>query len=211
MRPILSFRSGPDPRRPCHQTDRGRATTVKSCRVALVVPGLVNAHYFNGEDRTRCQRITRKNRPNLGRGPLVDVAQALSDVARSLEAEPDLQHVVEGIVAAVTETVPGAEAAGVSLREGRVLRTVAATRDLVERLNNIEHELDESPLRAGGTRASQLPHRRYVNRHSVAPLRRRRASSRYPVDARLSALYQWSNSGRLGSVFLETERVRRRG
>jgi hypothetical protein len=56
----------------------------------------------------------------LGRGPLVDVAQALSDVARSLESEPDLQHVVEGIVAAVTETVPGAEAAGVSLREGRM-------------------------------------------------------------------------------------------
>ena len=52
--------------------------------------------------------------------------KALSDVARSLEAEPDVQHVVEGIVAAVTETVPGAEQAGVSLREGRILRTVAA-------------------------------------------------------------------------------------
>ena len=37
-----------------------------------------------------------------------------------------MQHVVEGIVAAVTETVPGAEQAGVSLREGRILRTVAA-------------------------------------------------------------------------------------
>jgi GAF domain-containing protein len=87
----------------------------------------------------------QKEPPELGRGPLVDVAQALSDVARSLEAEPDLQHVVEGIVAAVTETVPGAEAAGVSLREGRILRTVAATSDLVERLNAIEHELDEGP------------------------------------------------------------------
>jgi hypothetical protein len=45
----------------------------------------------------------------LERPPLVDVAQALRDVARSLESEPDLKHVVEGIVAAVTETVPGAE------------------------------------------------------------------------------------------------------
>ena len=71
--------------------------------------------------------------------------KALSDVARSLEAEPDLQHVVEGIVAAVTETVPGAEQAGVSLREGRILRTVAATGDLARRLNAIEHQLDEGP------------------------------------------------------------------
>ncbi|MGC2654730.1 MAG: GAF and ANTAR domain-containing protein [Mycobacterium sp.] len=73
------------------------------------------------------------------------MAQALSDVARSLEAEPDLQHVVEGIVASVTDTVPGAEQAGVSLREDKVLRTVAATSDLVKRLNTIEHELNEGP------------------------------------------------------------------
>ena len=48
-------------------------------------------------------------------------------------------------MAAVTETVPGAEQAGVSLREGRILRTVAATGDLARRLNAIEHELDEGP------------------------------------------------------------------
>jgi hypothetical protein len=87
----------------------------------------------------------QKEPAELGRGPLVDVAQALSDVARSLEAEPDLQRVVEGIVAAVTETVPGAEQAGVSLREGQILRTVAATGDLARRLNAIEHEFDEGP------------------------------------------------------------------
>src|SRR5271168_165609 len=87
----------------------------------------------------------QKEPSELGRGQLVDVAQALSDVARSLEAEPDLQRVVEGIVAAVTETVPGAEQAGVSLREGGILRTVAATGDLARRLNAIEHELDEGP------------------------------------------------------------------
>jgi hypothetical protein len=77
--------------------------------------------------------------------PLVDVARALSDVARSLEAEPDLQHTVEGIVAAVTDTVSGAEDAGVSLWERKSLRTVAATSDLVERVNNLEHELNEGP------------------------------------------------------------------
>ena len=68
-----------------------------------------------------CHRNTREPSES-GPGPLVDVAQALRDVARSLEAEPDLQHVVEGIVASVTDTVPGAEQAGVSLREGKLCR-----------------------------------------------------------------------------------------
>jgi GAF domain-containing protein len=77
--------------------------------------------------------------------PLVDVARVLSDVARSLEAEPDLHHTVRGIVAAVTDTVSGAEDAGVSLWEGKLLRTVASTSDLVERVNNLEHELNEGP------------------------------------------------------------------
>lgn len=97
------------------------------------------------ERRASMPADQQKEPAELGRGPLVDVAQALSDVARSLEAEPDLQRVVEGIVAAVTETVPGAEQAGVSLREGQILRTVAATGDLARRLNAIEHELDEGP------------------------------------------------------------------
>jgi GAF domain-containing protein len=81
----------------------------------------------------------------IGASPLVDVAEALRDVARSLEAEPDLQHVLEAIVAAATDTVPGAEQAGVSLREGKLLQTVASTSDLTKRINNIEHELDEGP------------------------------------------------------------------
>jgi transcriptional regulator with GAF, ATPase, and Fis domain len=85
------------------------------------------------------------NSSDPAQGPLVDVARALSEVARSLEAEPDLHHTVEGIVAAVTDTVSGAEDAGVSLWEGKVLRTVAATSDLVKRVNNIEHELNEGP------------------------------------------------------------------
>jgi GAF domain-containing protein len=79
------------------------------------------------------------------RGRLVDVAQALRDVARSLEAEPDLKHVLEAIVASVTDTVPGAEHAGVSLYERKLLQTVASTSDLTTRINAIEHELDEGP------------------------------------------------------------------
>ena len=86
-----------------------------------------------------------QNTLDPAQNPLVDVALALRDVARSLEAEPDLHHTVEGIVAAVTDTVPGAENAGVSLWEGKSLRTVAATSDLVEKVNNLEHSLNEGP------------------------------------------------------------------
>jgi GAF domain-containing protein len=86
-----------------------------------------------------------QNTSDLAQNPLVDVARALSDVARSLEGEPDLQRTVEGIVAAVTDTVPGAQAAGVSLWEDKSLRTVAATSDLIEQVNNLEHELNEGP------------------------------------------------------------------
>src|SRR5271155_325922 len=80
-----------------------------------------------------------------GPGRLVDVAQALRDVARSLEAEPDLEHVLGAIVKSVTDTVPGAEHAGVSLYEGKLLQTVASTSDLTKRINTIEHELNEGP------------------------------------------------------------------
>lgn len=80
-----------------------------------------------------------------GSSPLVDVAEALRDVARSLEAEPDLQHVLEAIVASATDTVPGAEHAGVSLYEHKFLQTVASTSDVTKRINTIEHELDEGP------------------------------------------------------------------
>ena len=86
-----------------------------------------------------------RRRSDVGRGSPVDVAEALRDVARSLEAEPDLHHLVDAIVAAVTETVPGAEAAGVSLWKDKVLLTVAATSDLVTQVNALEHELDEGP------------------------------------------------------------------
>src|SRR6185437_15077996 len=95
---------------------------------------LLGSDRLTTEERT-WMREDQQIPSDVGPGPLVDVAQALSDVARSLEAEPDLQHVVEGIVVAVTDTVPGAEQAGVSLREGNILRTVAATNDLVKRLN----------------------------------------------------------------------------
>ena len=135
--------------------------------------------------------------------------EALRDVARSLEAEPDLQHVLEAIVASATDTVPGAEQAGVSIREGKLLQTVASTSDLTKRINNIEHELDEGPCLQ-----ALLDHRSYriddmSTGHSMAPVCRGRRSARRSVDARIQALHQRPNPGDARSVLLETERVRR--
>jgi hypothetical protein len=81
--------------------------------------------------------------------------------------------VLEGIVAAVTDTVSGAEDAGVSLWEGKSLRTVAATSDLVEQVNNLEHELNEGPcldaLHMGRTyRIDDMSHERRWPRFAAA-------------------------------------------
>jgi GAF domain-containing protein len=143
-----------------------------------------------------------KEPSELGHGPLVDVAQALSDVARSLEAEPDLQRVVEGIVAAVTETVPGAEQAGVSLREGGILRTVAATGDLARRLNAIEHELDEGPC-------VQAEHRSYrIDDMSTDTRWPRFAAAAHAHGVRSMVGYRLFTSGRtLGALDLYSSKL----
>ncbi|MDT5322829.1 MAG: hypothetical protein QOD88_5351 [Mycobacterium sp.] len=144
----------------------------------------------------------QKEPSELGHGPLVDVAQALNDVARSLEAEPDLQRVVEGIVAAVTETVPGAEQAGVSLREGGILRTVAATGDLARRLNAIEHELDEGPC-------VQAEHRSYrIDDMSTDTRWPRFAAAAHAHGVRSMLGYRLFTSGRtLGALDLYSSKL----
>ena len=43
-----------------------------------------------------------RNTSDLAQNPLADVARVLSDIARSLEAEPDLHHTAGGIAATVT-------------------------------------------------------------------------------------------------------------
>lgn len=51
--------------------------------------------YVAGEWKTRLvddMKTSARNTSDLAQNPLVDVARALSDVARSLEAEPDLHH-----------------------------------------------------------------------------------------------------------------------
>lgn len=74
-----------------------------------------------------------------------DVAAALTAVARSLEAEPDVERTVEGIVDAVAGTIPAADHAAVSMWDAGELRTVATTGELAAKINAVEHQLGEGP------------------------------------------------------------------
>lgn len=76
----------------------------------------------------------------------LDVAEALSQVARSLEAEPDLEKTIAAILDAAAATVPGVEYAGVSLLESDgQLRSIASSSEVIGELNKLEHELGEGP------------------------------------------------------------------
>lgn len=75
-----------------------------------------------------------------------DLATRLSDLARSLHNGDGVQDTLECIVRAAVETVPGARYAGISVIENRrVVRTVAASDDLVRKVDQVEHEVGEGP------------------------------------------------------------------
>lgn len=83
--------------------------------------------------------------PGEADSPLAGAAEALSHIARKLEAEPDLHNTLEGIVAAAADTVPGVEYAGISLVEKGNLRSVAPSDDLVIRIDALQYETGEGP------------------------------------------------------------------
>jgi GAF domain-containing protein len=73
------------------------------------------------------------------------VAELLSRVARSLEAEPDQQRTLTGIVAAVATTVSGVEYAGITLVEKGKLSTVASSDPLVVKIDHVQYETGQGP------------------------------------------------------------------
>lgn len=74
------------------------------------------------------------------------MAEALSEVARSLEAESDLEKTIVTIVNAAAATVPGVEHAGLSLLESDgQLRSIGPSSELAAQLNMLEHEVGEGP------------------------------------------------------------------
>lgn len=75
-----------------------------------------------------------------------DVAETFARVARELEAATQPEQTQEYVTRAAVETIPGCDAAGISLikRHGNIT-SVAPTDDLARQINAIEHEVGEGP------------------------------------------------------------------
>lgn len=73
------------------------------------------------------------------------LAETLSQVARSLEAEPDPEHTLSGIVAAVITTVPGVEHAGITLVTRGELSTVAPSSPVVTAIDAAQYAAGQGP------------------------------------------------------------------
>jgi len=80
-----------------------------------------------------------------GRAGGNDVAELLSVLARQLEEESGLADVLTGVVGAAVQTVPGAKHAGITVVEGRSLRTCAATDEVVRVIDRIQYETGQGP------------------------------------------------------------------
>ncbi|WP_433201125.1 GAF and ANTAR domain-containing protein [Dactylosporangium sp. CS-047395] len=77
---------------------------------------------------------------------MTDLAMRLSDLARALHDEPDVQETLDAVVAAAVGTVPGAQYAGVMVVEGRRrIETRAATDDVVRRVDQAQYDTGEGP------------------------------------------------------------------
>ncbi|GIE99253.1 GAF and ANTAR domain-containing protein [Paractinoplanes rishiriensis] len=74
------------------------------------------------------------------------LAETLSELARSLQTEASLPDTLGGIVAAAVHTVPGAEHAGITeVRERRKLVTHAATAEVVRDVDRAQYETGQGP------------------------------------------------------------------
>ncbi|WP_375498462.1 GAF domain-containing protein [uncultured Jatrophihabitans sp.] len=75
----------------------------------------------------------------------VGLARQLGELARQMQAEPDMDHLLQRITAAVVTNIEGADHACISLFQKGTVHTRAATDDLVRRIDARESELNEGP------------------------------------------------------------------
>ena len=80
-----------------------------------------------------------------GDTPDTGITRYLSELARELQAEPDMDALLNHIVAATVNEIDGAAYGGISLVRGRTVQAIAATDPLVERLDELQNELDSGP------------------------------------------------------------------
>jgi transcriptional regulator with GAF, ATPase, and Fis domain len=75
-----------------------------------------------------------------------DLAQTLSDLARSLQHEDSIENTFGGIVTAAVQTVPGAQYAGLTVVEARrKVDTPAATHCVVREVDQAQYDTGQGP------------------------------------------------------------------
>lgn len=74
-----------------------------------------------------------------------DLARVLGEVTRSLQAEPDENQTLSGIVAAAVNTIPGVASGGISQMHGRHITAQVPTDELVSLCDKAQDELGEGP------------------------------------------------------------------
>jgi GAF domain-containing protein len=90
-------------------------------------------------------REIRQARGSIGQSPDAGLARQLSELARQMQAEPDMAALLQRITDASLIEVEGAEHAGISLIEGKLVRTEAGTDDLMSTLDRQQHQLQQGP------------------------------------------------------------------
>ena len=75
-----------------------------------------------------------------------DLAHQLSDLARTLLEEPDVEQTLDAVVHAAVATIPGADYASISaIERRREVRTRAASADLPRRVDQAQYETQQGP------------------------------------------------------------------
>jgi GAF domain-containing protein len=74
------------------------------------------------------------------------VAEKFGELARQLQDEEDVEHILGAIVHAATATVPGAEHASItSVHKRREVRTRTSTSDLAEKVDQAQYDTGQGP------------------------------------------------------------------
>lgn len=77
--------------------------------------------------------------------PHADVAHLLGDLAIELQDQSDIEATLQAIVRGAVDIVPGAQWAGISLIQGREVRSRTPSDPLVAELDEAQTALDEGP------------------------------------------------------------------
>lgn len=88
---------------------------------------------------------SRQAQGSSGQSAEIGLARQLSELARQMHAEPDMAALLRRITDASVIEVDGADHAGISLIEGKLVRTEAATGDVMSSLDQLQYQLQQGP------------------------------------------------------------------